>query len=200
MKGYTNPVDVAAYMGASFSAAQTQLATLAIGAAESWIDNNIKHAWLEQGPITETVRVARSTVLRVAKPPVKAFTTVSGVLWPGATPFLLTPDCGAWYVRSLRDGQIWVPWLNGGYEAVVVYEPTDDPPPDEVILATNIIAAAALRMIPVFNDDVDPTLVQSYIVGGELEVVFRKNVNTSGTAAQQAFMALDAWTKGYAVL
>lgn len=200
MKGYTSANDVAAYMGLTFSVAQAALAALAIGAAESWIDHNTRHAWLEAGPIVETIKIARTSLLTVAKPPVKEFTQVSAVWWPGAEATVLDATTGMWFVRNLRDGIIWAPFAFGAYELTVTYVPNDDAVPDEVKLATNVMAAAALRMIPSFNDDVDPTIVQRYVVGGELEVEFRKVITTNVTAGQQALTYLDMWVKGYSVI
>lgn len=197
MKGYITTNELADFMGMSFNTAQATIAGLSIGAAEEWIDNTIKHAWKEIGPITEDVLIGRTTLLRVSKPPVKAITSVSAIWWPDHLPVLLQPDCGAYHVRSLRDGVIWVPRAAGFYAARFVYVPNDDPVPDDVRLATMALAGANLRMTPVFMDDVDPTIVQSYVVGGELEVVFRKNILTTGAAAQQALSYLEAWTKGY---
>lgn len=199
-KGYATVADVAAFMGATFSVAQQTIAGLAITAAEKWLDETIRHAWLETGPITEDVLVARSNILRVSKPPIKTLTSVSGIGWPGATPFVIDNTCHIYTIHSLRDGEVRVAGAQGLYAVQFVYEPNDDDVPDEVRLATMTLAAASLRMAPTLNDAVDPTLVQSYVVGGELEVVFRKNILTSGAAAQQALGYLDSWTKGYVVI
>lgn len=201
-KGYTDTDRVAAMMGASFSADQTLIANLAIGAAEAWIDHNIKHAWLEppDAQITEEIVLTRTSLVRVQKPPVLSFDTVSVVWWPGIAAAEMPPNVGAYFVRSMRDGVLWVPWASGAYSIVAVYTPNDDPVPDEVQLAAATLAAATLRMIPVFNDDVDPTLVQRYSVGGELEVEFRKTINTAGVATQQALTYMDSWVKGYAIV
>lgn len=200
MKGYTSTDDLASFMGASFTTAQQQIAALAIGTAETWLDTTIRHAWLETGPITEDVLIARSSLLRVAKPPVMEFTTVHAIGWPGSEPYLLDPVAGQYNVRSLRDGIVWVPGSAYNYAMRFVYVPNTDPVPDEVVLATLSLAAASLRMVSIFNDDIDPALVQRYVIGGELEIEFRKNIPTTGVAAQQVLGYLEAWTKGYVVV
>lgn len=203
MKGYTNTNALAVYMGASFTASQELIADLAIGAAEAWIDNNIRHAWLEIGPITETVYMGKGGLVQVRKPPVKTFDTVSVTWWPG-NPQMAQPldgTCGQYTVRSLRDGVLWLPYSAGAHSVQIVYTPNDDPVPDVATLATLALASANLRMMPAFNDDADPTVVQRYMVGGELEVEFRKNLMAgANVSTQQALSYLDEWVKGHVVV
>lgn len=201
MKGYASINELAAFMNVSFSTSQQTIAGLALGAAEQWLDAAIKHAWLETGPVTEDVLIGRTSLLRVTKPPVKAFTTVSVIWWPSGTPTApLDGTCGQFHVRSLRDGVVWVPYVAGAYAVRFVYEPNDDSVPDEIKLAVMALASSNLRTLPLFNDDVDPMLVERYVVGGELEVQFRKNILTTGGAAQQALSYVEQWTKGFVLI
>lgn len=200
MKGYASVNELAAFMNTSFSASQQTIAGLALGAAEQWLDAAIKHAWLETGPVTDDVLIGRTSLLRVTKPPVKAFTTVSAIWWPGSAPSPLDGTCGAFHIRSLRDGVVWVPGVASAYAIRFVYEPNDDSVPDEIKLAVMAFASSNLRTLPLFNDDVDPMLVERYVVGGELEVQFRKNIITTGAAAQQALSYVEQWTKGFVLI
>lgn len=201
-KGYASVDDLAAYMGMSFTAAQELIADLSIGTAEGWIDRATRHAWLEDSPITETIYPSGVSYSRVAKPPVESFDSVSVVWGAGGTAVVLDGTCGQYTVRSLRDGILLLPFgIQHAYAINVVYTPTGEPPPDEVTLATLVLAASNLRLSPTFTDDVDPTVVQRYVVGGELEVEFRKNLSAGGNVATaQALFYLDAWVKGYAVI
>lgn len=201
MKGYASVADLADFMGISFSSTQQVIAGLALGAAEQWLDATIKHAWMEAGPITEDIVVSHTNIIRLSKPPIDSLTSL-GIAWgPNAPSTLLDSTYAQFYVRSLRDGVIWLaPAFTHVFSAQAIYVPNADPVPDEVSLATLTLAAGNLRVMSIFNDDVDPTLVQRYSVGGELEVEFRKTMLTSGMAAQQALSMLEAWTKGYAVV
>lgn len=202
-KGYTTTDDLAIYMGASFTTAQEMIAGLAIGAAETWIDNATRHAWLETGPITEALGLSRQSTVQVSKPPVKTFDAVSISWSPGVSVPVQTldPTCGQYYVRSMRDGVLWLPYGAGAYGIGVTYTPNDDDVPNEVTLAALVLASSNLRMMPAFNDDADPTVIQRYMVGGELEVEFRKNLTSgAGASIQQALTYLDTWVKGYTVV
>jgi hypothetical protein len=201
LKGYTDVFMLADYMGVEFTFAQAQIALLAIGAAENWIDLNTRHAWLEPAQITEVIYPTRRPWVRVAKPPILSIDEVATAWYPGQTDlWVVDATCGLYVVRSLRDGLIWMPLSMDVYSLRVKYTPTAGAPPDEVKLATNVLAAATLRMSPAFMDDVDPTLVQRYSVGGELEVEFRRDIATNVVAAQQALSYLGNWTKEYSVV
>lgn len=200
-KGYAAVEDVATYMDMTFSAAQELIADVAIGTVEAWIDHNSRHAWLEEGPIVEeTFLTTRSNLVRVAKPPVKTFDALSVTWWPGGEQSPLTTATQGYYVRSLRDGVLWLPWANSAYSLSVTYTPNDDDVPDEVALATLVLVASMLRMAPSFNDGVDPTTVQRYVVGGELTVEFRKNLLLSNSAMVQALSYMSSWVKDYVVV
>lgn len=207
MKGYSSAVSLAAYMGMTFTTAQATIAGIALGAAEVWIDNETRHAWLEATPIVESQRPSKVGQIRLNKPPVKSIEKVSVRWWPGQTLVeaslagVASEGCGGYYyVQSLRDGVLTVYWAAGAFEIVVEYTPNTDAVPDEIILSTNVIAASFLRNAPTFNGDIDPTMIQRYVIGGELEVEFRKNLASSAGAIAQAYFYLANWIKGYTVV
>lgn len=199
MKGYVDVEDLALYMGTTFSDGQAVIAALALSAAEVWLDHTTRHAWMEAGPRAEVIFPTRLPWFRVTRPPVVAFLEVSMLLSPGVPVVPLVENVG-YYVRSLPDGLLHVPIATHVYALNVEYTPTIARPPDEIVLATSVLAAANLKMSPTFMDDVDPTIVQRYVVGGELEVEFRKNLMTGSVAGQQALSYLEPWTKGYSVI
>lgn len=200
-KGYTDTATLATYMDMEFSASQELIADVAIGTAEAWIDHNSRHAWLEEGPIVEeTFLTTRTNLVHVTKPPVKSFDAVTVTWWPGGETTPLPAETFGYYVRSLRDGTLWVPWVNQAYSMSTTYTPNDDDVPDEVGLATLVLAASILRMAPSFNDGVDPTVVQRYVVGGELTVEFRKNLLLSNSAMMQALSYMSNWVKDYVIV
>lgn len=209
MKGYTNLTALATYMGMTFTPGQMLIAELAIGAAERWIDNEIRHAWLEPTPVVESRSVSRIGQVRLLKPPIKTIEKVSVRWGPGDTLVevalagsVSAEGCGGYYyVQSLRDGVLMVPRGGSAFEAVVEYTPNDDTAaPDEVALAANALAAASLRTAPTFNGDIDPTMVQRYMIGGELEVEFRKGIIGNAGALVQVRFYLDNWLRGYTVV
>lgn len=207
-KGYTNLTTLATYMGMTFTALQMPIADLAIGAAEHWIDNEIRHAWLEPDPIIESRPISKIGQVRLLKPPIKTIEKVSARWVPGGTLMeaVLAGETGVssagyYYVQSLRDGLFIAPAAIGAFEIVIEYTPNDDTTaPDEVALAANVLAAASLRTAPTFNGDIDPTMVQRYMVGGELEVEFRKGLIGNAGALIQARSYLDTWLRGYTVV
>lgn len=199
-KGYTSAADVAAFMGVTFTAAQESLAELMIGAAEAWIDDAIKHAWLETGPITEVFYSPQKPYLRVAKPPIVSVTSLSYLSYPGClTPYTFTADQD-YFVQDLAEGIIYSPYTERVYSATIVYVPNTDPVPDEVMGAAQMLAASYMRMAPTLLDGVDPNIIQRYQVGGELEVEFRKNLLVGGVVPQTVLTLLDKWLKNYVVV
>jgi hypothetical protein len=200
-KGYTSDTDLETYMDMSFTAGQALIAEMALTTAEEWIDHNCRHAWLEPDPLVETIYpTTRTSIVYLKKPPIKTLDRVAAVWWPGATAQNIDAAAYGFIVRSMRDGMIWIPYANQAYSLQFEYTPNDDPCPAEVSLATLLLAASMLRMSPTFNDGADPTLIQKYVVGGELSVEFRKNLLTSNAAAIQAMGYLANWTRDYVVV
>jgi len=199
-KGYTTAATVETYMGVTFSVAQAALCDQAIEAAENWIDREIGHAWLETGPITDTLRNPQSPFLRLTKPPIVSVTSLTVKTDPACAAYTLTEDTN-FYVHSLRDGLIWSPYTWHAYEITVVYVPNTDDVPSEVQLATMALAANSMRLMPGLFDGADPSVVQRYQVGGELEVEFRKSLQAgAGVVPQQVLTHLDNWLKGYSIV
>lgn len=197
-KGYATTGQVAAFMGIVFTPAQELVCEAAIGVAESWIDNEIEHAWLETGPITEDIYNPQGVYIHLRKAPIVSVTSID-IFAPLCSSISLIADSN-YFVQSLRDGRIYSPYTRGVYKMTVVYVPNADTVPDEIMLATMALAAGNMRMAPAFLDGVDPSLVQRYNVGGELEVEFRKNLIMGGVVPQQVLNYLDSWRKNYAVI
>lgn len=200
-KGYATPDDVAAFLNNTLSPAQEALCDMAIEAAEGQIDYVTRHAWLETGPIQETLVQPVGIRIQLAKPPLITVDEVSYVSWPGATSYPITEACGGWYLQSAKDGILIVPFAHHSYSVTVEYTPNTDPVPADIHLATIVQAASHMQTMPAMQDGVDPTLVQRYVVGGELEVEFRKSLPSPGSQLVGPAMAyLSRWVKGYSVV
>lgn len=201
MKGYCAAADVAAYMGRTFTPGQTALCEQIIGATENWIDNHTQHAWLESGTQTLTAYSPRNPFITLPKAPIATLDVVTNYISPYYTTGTVLVDGVNYWLIDPRDGRISFPGYQGTYKLVFEYTPNADPtPPDEVVLATLIIAASRMQVMPVFFEGVDPSIIQEYTVGGELQVVFRNTNTTIGTRTtipQAALDYLDAWLKGY---
>jgi hypothetical protein len=202
VKGYASLGNVATYMGTTFTSDQEPIVVAAVGAAEAWIDAEIQHAWLEQGPITETFEMVRDRYIQVSKPPVATFDSIEAVLSPGGTALPLVVDLG-YVVSDLRDGKLLLPVMNTIgllYRLTVEYTPTTADVPDNVMLATIVLTASNLRTMPALMDGADPSIIQSYVVGGELEVTFRRNLQEGIVAPQQVLSYLAPWRKDHVVV
>ena len=197
-KGYATPAQVAAYMGATFTPAQASICDYAISAAETWIDNETQHAWLETGPITEVIYNPQKTYLWLKKAPILSVTSIVASA-PLCADIPLTVDAN-YFLQDIRDGRIYSPFTVGTYKVTVVYEPNVDPVPDDIHLAAMIAAASNMRLTPALLDGVDPNVVQRYNVGGELEVEFRKNLLSGVNVPMQVLTLLDNWRRNYVIV
>lgn len=199
MKGYAEVEEVAAYMGIDFNDNQTTLCEILLGAAEQWIDEATGYAWLETAAVTKTFHNMQTPFIKVPAP----IASITGITWSTyvglEVPVAL--DTHQYRMFDAAKGLIYSPYTAGVYQVSVTYEPVYTVPPDGVHMATIVLAAHGLRLSPSLLDGVDPSLVQRYVVGGELTVEFRKSLNVGGgTVPQQVLDFLDPWLKGYTVV
>lgn len=202
-KGYTNVGEVATFMGKEFDPIQAGLVELSIEAAETRIDNAIRHAWLEEGPIIETVQQPQGLYITLSKPPIISVEGISIINWVGADPVALDADCGGWHIQNHRDGKLIVPFAHHVFALIATYTPNTDPVPADIHMAAMALAAFNMRLMPAMLDGVDPSVIQRYVVGGELEVEFRKSlVSSVGADGLPAGVSqyLDRWLKNYSVI
>jgi hypothetical protein len=200
-KGYISVDDLAAFMGKEFTVAQEALANLVIEASEAWVDGYTKHAWLETSPATDVLYNPQTPYLWLVKSPIASVTSIEASNPSASCATSPLVEGQNFFVESLRDGRIYSPYTQRVYKVTVVYVPGSGDVPAEVQMAMLTLASSNMRMTPGMSGGVDPSIVQRYNVGGELEVEFRKSWMVGGMVVpQQVLSYLSGWVRDYVVV
>jgi hypothetical protein len=171
-KGYTSRERVARYLGRTLTTEQMDQADALIASAEAWIDRRTHRAWLVASPIVDELHQLDGAVLYLKQRPVTSVSSVKvrsasvgateTALVAGTDYELLDPVNG---VLSLGSSTYL------GYLAKVSYVHSGPPVPEDIALAATMLVATFLQ--PAL-DGVGAN-VQSYRVGGELQVTFTED-------------------------
>lgn len=181
-RGYSTLNRIQRHLGVTFTADQVSQATTLLEAAEAWIDQRARKAWLT-GVLTEQHYVPGPNVYLRATPiaSVTSVTARAGLADPGA---VLVAGIG-YEVRDLTTGWLYLPGLDGytrgdvvtGYSGpygaaydrvTVAYTPNTGLPADIGHAATLLVG----HWMQPGMSGVMPG-IQSYSVGQELQVTFQ---------------------------
>jgi hypothetical protein len=178
-KGYTSAGQVALMTGQTLTGDQTTALDFILEQVEAFIDAEAGSAWLTGGVTDERHPTLAGPRLKLRQAPVTVVSSVIGHTgWQAADVETLVAETG-YGVESYQRGTLFLPDY-GRYRrhgVTVSYIPAVDLPWQVNRVAT-LLAAAMLPSAG--GGDVDPGIVKSYQVGGDLAVVFRDTIASVG--------------------
>lgn len=120
VKGYTNPVRVAAYLGVTLTADQIDLCNdQLIGAAERWIEKRRGQTWQAAAIVDEEYYSVPGPNLYLRVAPILSVQAVKGRVFLGETETVLVVGTD-YEVRDLDKGLIYIPAQGGGVKGDIV--------------------------------------------------------------------------------
>jgi hypothetical protein len=179
-KGYTSAGQVALMSGQTLTADQSTMLDFILEQVEAFIDAETGSAWLTGGVTNERhPGPLDGPRVKLRQAPVTAVSSVVGHTgWQAADVETLVAETG-YGVDSYQGGTLFLPDYGRfrRHGLTVSYIPAVDLP-WQVNRAAAVLAAAMLPSAG--GGDVDPTIVKSYQVGGDLTVVFRDAIASAG--------------------
>lgn len=172
-KGYTSAGQVALMTGQTLTADQSTALDFILEQVEAFIDAETGSAWLTGGVTGEHhPGPLAGPRLKLRQAPITAVSSVVGHTgWLAADVETLVAETG-YGVDSYQRGTLFLPDYGRYRHGVTVgYIPAADLP-WQVNRAATVLAAAMLPSAG-GGGDVDPSIVKSYQVGGDLSVTFR---------------------------
>ena len=189
-RGYTSAGQVAQQLGQTLTADQETAFDFILPVVEEWIDAETGSAWLTGAVASETHHGPfGGPLVFLRQRPVLAVASVTGVNEWNADPTTLV-DATDFSLYDAARGVLYVAGYVGWRQVTVAYTPATSLPWTINRLAT-LLAAGTLPSAS-GGGDVDPSIVKSYQVGGDLSVVFRDAIaGVSGSPEVQRLLYLN---------